>query len=253
MERKLIAALACRNNGSRLYGKPVQNLDVQSQYSVLDNIIQCLLSVSEIDSVVLGISKGLENTIFMDYALKYGLTYIVGDEVDVLSRLIQCCDEVDGSDIFRVTTESPFMNFEMVPEAWSLHLSNDSDAVFLDDVIDGCGFEIISLDALKKSHDRGDTRHRSEMCTLYMRQHVDEFNILRLAAPTSLVRKDIRLTIDNPEDLVICRHIFNEFSSKAPNIPLDDIVTFLDKNPHLIALVAPYVDEGYSTMYHWSA
>ena len=26
--RKLVAAIACRNNGSRLYGKPLQNLDV---------------------------------------------------------------------------------------------------------------------------------------------------------------------------------------------------------------------------------
>ena len=26
--RKLVAALACRNKGSRLYGKPLQNLDI---------------------------------------------------------------------------------------------------------------------------------------------------------------------------------------------------------------------------------
>ena len=27
--RKLVAALACRINGSRLYGKPLQNLDIE--------------------------------------------------------------------------------------------------------------------------------------------------------------------------------------------------------------------------------
>jgi hypothetical protein len=34
-DRKLIAALAVRNQGSRLYGKPLQNLDVESGTTVL--------------------------------------------------------------------------------------------------------------------------------------------------------------------------------------------------------------------------
>ena len=31
MKKKLVAALACRNQGTRLYGKPVQNLDIESR------------------------------------------------------------------------------------------------------------------------------------------------------------------------------------------------------------------------------
>ena len=30
MRRKLVAAIACRNQGSRLYGKPIQNLDIKN-------------------------------------------------------------------------------------------------------------------------------------------------------------------------------------------------------------------------------
>ena len=37
MERKLVAAIACRNQGSRLYGKPIQNLDVEDGITILDN------------------------------------------------------------------------------------------------------------------------------------------------------------------------------------------------------------------------
>ena len=42
ISKKLVAAIACRNNGSRLYGKPLQNLDVSNQVTILDNIIGCL-------------------------------------------------------------------------------------------------------------------------------------------------------------------------------------------------------------------
>ena len=41
MTRRLVAALACRNSGSRLFGKPLQNLDVECNYSILDNLEDC--------------------------------------------------------------------------------------------------------------------------------------------------------------------------------------------------------------------
>ena len=42
MKKKLVAVLACRNTGSRLYGKPLQNLDVKRKYTIIDNLINCL-------------------------------------------------------------------------------------------------------------------------------------------------------------------------------------------------------------------
>ena len=249
MTKRLIAALACRNSGARLYGKPLQNLDVESNYCILDNIVACLRSVDCIDDIVLGISEGIENKVFEDYAYDRGLEYIVGDETDVLMRLIQCGKHSAASDIFRVTSESPFVNFEMIDIAWSSYYSSSFDALFLDDAVDGCGFEIISMAALEKSHSKGDSKHRSEMCTLYMREHLSEFKILKLAPPKNLIRKDLRLTVDNPEDLVICRKIYANFKGLAPNIPVRSIIEFLDENPNLVELTLPFTEEGYSTMY----
>ena len=63
--KKLVAALACRNQGSRLYGKPLQNLDIDNGITILDNIINCLQQISAIDDVVLGIADGVENDAFV--------------------------------------------------------------------------------------------------------------------------------------------------------------------------------------------
>ena len=89
MKRSLVAAIACRNQGSRLYGKPIQNLDVENGVRILDNIIHCLRSVHCIDEIVLGISEGVENEVFKSVAEAHGLRYVVGDEKDVLSRLVR--------------------------------------------------------------------------------------------------------------------------------------------------------------------
>jgi len=56
-------------------------------------------------------------------------------------------------------------------------------------------------------------------------------------------------TIDYPEDLVVCRKIYEKFKDYAPLIPLAKILQYWDKNPELKDLVDPLVDEGLKTMY----
>ena len=140
MKRRLVAALACRNNGSRLYGKPLQNLDVTESIRIIDNIIDCLKTLKCVDEIVLGISAGVENKIFEDVARSNGLRFIVGDQIDVLSRLVACGECSGATDVFRVTSESPFVYFEEVESLWGFHVSRMLDATFMDDIIDGCGF-----------------------------------------------------------------------------------------------------------------
>ncbi len=247
--RKLVSALACRNQGSRLYGKPLQNLDINVGVTILDNIVQCLSGISVIDAVVLGISEGNDNVVFAEYAKARNLPYIVGDESDVLSRLVKCGEHVQATDIFRTTSESPFPFFDMIEEGWKIHCETNADATFLDNMIDGCGFEIIRLKALQISHDRGDRKHRSELCTLYIRENKKDFKIHYLKPPKELARKDIRFTVDYPEDLIVCRAVYTSLKQFAPRIPLLDAVKFVDRNEGLKTLIAPFCEEGYKTMY----
>lgn len=251
MKRRLIAAIACRNQGSRLYGKPVQNLDVENGVSILDNILACLKTIDVIDEVVLGISEGIENEIFIKIAKTLGIKYIVGDEADVLSRLIQCGQAAEATDIFRVTSESPFPYFEAVTDLWKRHVAETADATFLEEIVDGCGFEILTLAALETSHARGEKKHRSELCSLYIREHHEDFRIIRALPPPELIRTDLRLTVDNPEDLVVCRAVYLAFKDQAPSIRPADIVKFLDAHPALKEMTLPYTENGYAIMYRW--
>jgi spore coat polysaccharide biosynthesis protein SpsF len=248
MTRKLVAAIACRNQGTRLYGKPMQNLDIISKTTILQYIINCLKTINEIDEIVLGISEGLENEVFKIVANQNKLNYIVGDQDDVLSRLIKCGEVSDATDIFRITSESPYLFFESVEALWEEYQKKNLDAIFMDEIIDGCGFEIISMNALIKSHKYGKDKHRSEFCSLFIRENLHMFNIIKKAPTLDLIRNDLRLTVDYPEDLVICRKIYEYFLEDTPRISLIKIVNFLDSNPELKKLVSPFTEIGYSTM-----
>ena len=250
--RKLVSALAVRNRGSRLYGKPMQNLCIDSKTTILDNVISCIKTEDCISEIILGIAEGNDSKVFSDYAEDLKIPFIVGNEEDVLLRLIQCGELSEATDIFRITSESPFPSYSFIKKVWQNHLETDSDATFFDDVIDGCGFEIIKLSALQKSHKLGEDRHRSELCTLFIRENINLFKVSKITPPSHLIRHDLRLTVDNPEDLVLCKAVYKHFSNLAPRIPIDKIINFLDQNTDLIKLTLPFTSEGYDSMYNWS-
>jgi spore coat polysaccharide biosynthesis protein SpsF len=238
--RRLVAALACRVNGSRLYGKPLQALDIANGISVLDHLVALLRTEPSIAEVVLGVAEGTGNDVFQEVAKRLGIRSIIGDERDVLSRLIACGRAGGGTDVFRVTTESPFPHADAIADVWRRHVAHANDVTVIDGVPEGSHFEVFTLEALQRSHDRGNERHRSELCSLYVREHREEFQIEVVEVEPAVSRDDLRLTIDYPEDLVLCRRVYEHLREHAPRIPLERIIHFLDRSPELKTLVAPY-------------
>jgi spore coat polysaccharide biosynthesis protein SpsF len=251
-KKKLIAVLACRNDGTRLYGKPLQNLDVKKGLTILDYLIDNLKAVKFISDIVIAISEGVSNKVFIEYAKKNKLKYVIGDEIDVLSRLIKSGKKYNATDILRVSSESPFKYYKPLRKAWSNHSKRSYDFTTLVDVIDGIGFEILSMKALKYSHKHGNKRHKSELCSLYIRENITKFKCQKIIADKKFARSDLRLTVDYPEDLILCREIYEKFKHQAPKINIGNIINFLDKNVKLINLTKKYTEEGYSTMHIWN-
>jgi len=239
MKRKLVAALACRINGTRLYGKPLQNLD--KDVTILSQIIAALRSFQIFDELILGISDERANYVFIDIAKDLGLRYVMGDPKDVLSRLIACGRLGGATDIFRITTECPFFDYSKLEEAWKSHVRLSNDITVLDHVPEGAGFEIYSQDALEISHRDGLESDRSEFCSNYARFNQKLFKIQILKPDPKCQRLDLRLTVDYPEDLILCRAVYKTFSNLAPLIPLQKIIEYLDTHPELKQLVEPFV------------
>ena len=89
------------------------------------------------------------------------------------------------------------------------------------------------------------------MCSLYIRENLSKFKCERLKVNNLYNRKDLRLTVDYPEDLILCRAIYSKFRKDAPLIKVKNIVSYLDKNKKLILLKKKYTASGYKTMDKW--
>jgi spore coat polysaccharide biosynthesis protein SpsF len=240
MNRRLVAALACRNTGSRLYGKPLQRINDKD--TILDQIIHALKRFECIEEIVLGISEGSANLPFIDVAHQHEIEYIMGDPQDVLMRLLQCGRAGRATDVFRVTTECPWFAYGMLDDAWAAHVRNDNDITVSDCLPEGINFEIYKLAALEAAHERGTSNDRSEYCSNYPRTHPSEFKTEVFLPPAHLHRTDLRVTVDYPEDLIIAREIAKACATSMPLVTPSEIVAFLDSRPDLKALVEPFVD-----------
>ena len=121
---RFVATLACRNRSTRLYAKPLQLLGHQT---ILEHLVERIQRIKRLDQIVLAISVGEENRIYIEYANRLGLEYVIGDEKDMQGRLILAADKARASVILRITTECPFPYVENIEELLNQHLAEDAD------------------------------------------------------------------------------------------------------------------------------
>jgi spore coat polysaccharide biosynthesis protein SpsF len=145
---KLAAVLACRNHSSRLYAKPLQNLDVKNRITILDYMVAQLKKRPEISEIVLAISENEEDIIYKRLADNYRIPYVLGDDDDVLARLIKGAELVKVGHVFRVTTESPYTYFDNLLDVYKQHCDNNIDYSGTKDLPDGANYQILSLKEL---------------------------------------------------------------------------------------------------------
>ena len=183
--------------------------------------------------MVLAISEKNGNEVFIDFAKRHKLKFVLGDDKDVLKRLIDGAKLVSSDIVFRITPENPFIYWEAIDILIDKHISGRYDFSYAMEVPLGSGFELVNLESLEKSHKNGSSKHRSELCTLYIHEHQNEFKIYRFVPPKRLQRTDLRLTVDTPQDLLLARIIHNSIGKKLTLIPLQKIIDFLDKHDNI--------------------
>jgi len=228
---KVAAIVACRVESTRLFAKPLQLVGGKT---ILELIIHQLRQCKLIDEIVLAISEKPGNEIFVDFAKKYHLKFVRGDDRDVLQRVILAAEHVNANIVFRVTSEDPYKYWQMIDDAIKQHIKSGVEyTTSVDDLPKGAGFEVIDLAALKKSHKNGTERNRSELVTSYIKEHKNKFKIKRLEIPQELQTHFVRLTVDYPEDLILVRTLWSKLFRNKKLPDLQEIIKSIDNDSEI--------------------
>jgi len=224
---KIVAVLPMRFKSERIIAKQLQPV---GNYSILELLVYQLKKSHLIHEIVFAISQNIGAELYVNLAKKMKVKYILGNEEDVLGRLIKGAKKANADIVLRTTAENPFIYWEGIDSLIQKHLENDCDFSYHKDLPLGAGMEIINLQTLQYVHRIGKKKHRGELSTLYIYQNPKKFKINEIKPEKLLQRPDLRLTVDTPEDLIVARMIQKGLKIKKQPISLLKIINFLDKN-----------------------
>lgn len=229
----VVAVLPCRIHSTRLFGKPLQLID---KHEILQLLISQLKTSSLIKEIVLAISNDSGSKIYVDFAKKQKIPFVLGSESDVLGRLIKGVEKMNGNILFRVTSENPYIYWEGIDYLIRKHISGNYDFTFYKNLPIGASYEILNLNSLKVAHKLGNSKHRSEYSTLYFFENPKKFSINPVFPKKSLQFPKIRLTVDTPEDLILARIIHKKLGKNITPIKLEKIIQFLNSNKKIMKI-----------------
>jgi len=238
-KNKIVCAIACRLHSSRLFGKPLQ---LVGKRTILELQIDQLKKCKLIDEIVLAISKEKGNELFIQFANKNNLKFVRGDDNNVSERLRKAAKLVNANIIFRTTSEDPFKFWQIFDSSIKSHIQNNADITYPKNLPEGTGFEIINLKSLDESIKKGNKKDL-EHVTPYIYRFPKKFKINVIQVPKNLRRPEIRLTIDNPEDLILVRKIMSKFQKNKSLPRLENIIKVIDKYSELKKINKKFVNK----------
>jgi len=236
-EPRVVAVVSARMASSRFPGKAMVPL---AGRPLIEILLERIASVPVLDSVALATSSRSENEPLVQVARKLGIPAFQGDEDDVLRRYVDCAHHMRADHVVRVTGDNPLTDLETLERLVALHLTGEADYTYVpgDALLMGILSEVVSRSALERSWERGEPRHRSELVTLYIKEHPEEFHIRTASLPDGLYRPEYRLTVDEAEDVALMQALFDRLAGPRRIVTTREALALLDRDPGLAALNA---------------
>jgi len=234
---RVFVVVSARMASSRCPGKAVAPLAGRPLLAVL---LDRMAAARGVDGVVLATSTRAENDALARLAERGGFPVFRGDEDDVLRRHVDCARQVGADHVVRVTGDNPHTDLETLARLVDLHLEERSDYTYVpgDALLMGILSEVVSRSALERSWQKGEARHRSELMTLYIKEHPEEFRIVAGALPDGLYRPEYRLTVDEAEDIALLQEIFARLQRPGRLVTTREAIALLDREPELARINA---------------
>lgn len=231
---KTIVIIQARMGSSRLPGKVLNPL---GDTDVLTYVIERCKKIRGVYEVVVATSLLAQDDAIADWCRTHDVAYFRGSEDDVLDRYVQCAKQYEPDYVMRVTSDCPFVDYEMASEMIELMEKERVDIMLHDGKLPrGLAVELISYDALLRIHTVGQEERHREHVTYYAYEFKSQFTSTVYHVPTHLNAPTLRITLDTVEDYALIQVVAQHFHD--PLVSSADVVAYLQATPEVAALNA---------------
>ena len=163
-----------------------------------------------------------------DTARSAGIPVVRGEDDDVLSRYMRVLDAHPGEVVVRVTADNPLTDPGLFDAMVNMLADQQLDYVHAPEAPYGAAVDIFSLAALRQCHKDGKSAREREHINAHIIDNPGAFRIGVYEPPPELRRPDLRLTVDEPEDLERVRGLLSGLVDPC-NVPLTEVIRIADE------------------------
>jgi spore coat polysaccharide biosynthesis protein SpsF len=225
-----VVIIQARMGSTRLPGKVLMPL---GKACILDYVVTRCQKISKVSQVVVATSILKQDDEIENWCELNGVDCFRGSEEDVLDRYYVCARKYNADYILRVTADCPFVDYELASLMIEAMIAKPADILLYEGQMPrGLAVEVISLQALEEVHLQGtESRHR-EHVTYYAYENKGDFTCVSLKLPEYLNHPHLRITLDTPEDYVVCQAIAEKFVNNKI-ISSAEVIQYLLESPQI--------------------
>ena len=176
---------------------------------------------------------------------KNHIQYFCGDEKDILNRYLEASKKFDTDFIISVDGDDVYTDPSYIDEIVSIFEKDNPDYVDMVNFPFGIASVGIKVSALEKICKIKTTNNTETGYRLFFTEN-NIFDVFELKyADNTKFSKNLRLTLDYEEDLILAKKIFGELGN---NFHLSDILKLFENSPELLK-ITENLDKKYKK--HW--
>lgn len=229
----MLALIQARMNSTRLPGKVLLDLGGRP---ILAWVVEAALSSQAFDHVVVATTHQQEDEPIVDLSKQFPVSYIRGATEDVLSRFVLAVNEFGPQPVTRLTADCPLLDPSILRAAVNLFYSLPACYVSTIEprtLPHGLDVEVFSAEALLAADEGAQGVDRVHV-TSYLRERPGDFPRIGLVFEPQAT--DLRLTVDEPDDLSLLQAVVAELGTGATDFRR--LISFLRRRPDLQAINA---------------
>ena len=234
-----IAIIQARTGSKRLPGKVISRL---SDHNVLTYVVKRCQQSKLLKNIIVATSNKGRDDCIEDLSQKIGVKLYRGSEEDVLKRFAEAAKLFKANPVIRICADSPLIDPVIIDETIDIFINNTFDYVCNNNYPRGMSAEVFTNKALQYAYMNTSERenHYREHVTTYFVDSPNLFHLFFKEPPEYYKRKeDIRLCVDEQEDLDLARIIYKHFYPRE-DFTLKEIISFLDQNPNIKSMNSHY-------------
>jgi spore coat polysaccharide biosynthesis protein SpsF len=239
--------IQARMSSTRLPGKVMIKIDREN--TILDCVINQLQDSKEIKNIVIATTDQKEDDVIVEFLKKKGIKYFRGSKQDVLDRYYQCAKKFNFSEIIRITSDNPLIDYEIADMVVKRFKSNNYDYITTDLPLDtfhrtyplGYAVEAFTFSALENAWKNAKLPSEREHVTPYLYKNKEIFKQTNIENSEDL--SHFRCTVDTKYDLELVQKIYSNIKKRP--ILLSDVIKLFKKNPQFPTINAHVKADGY--------